>query len=68
MLLICKVILPELAHLCQLSLCTCIFPESWKIANVIPLQKPGDPTNVNNLRPISLLPLPGIKLERIVHA
>ena len=61
------VILPQLVHLFQLSLSTCIFPESWKIANVIPLQKPGDPTNVNNLRPISLSPLPGKILERIVH-
>ena len=47
-------IIPQIVHMFQLSLITCIFPDSWKITNVIPLQKPGDPTNVNNLRPISL--------------
>ena len=51
----------------NLSLSKCIFPDSWKIANIIPLQKPGDRSDVNNLRPISLLPLPGKMLERIVH-
>ena len=61
------IILPQPVKLFQLSLTVCIFPNSWKIANVIPLQKPGDPTNVNNLRPISLLPLPGKILERIVY-
>ena len=61
------VIIPQLVYMFQLSLNTCIFPDLWKIANVIPLQKPGDPTNVNNLRPISLLPLPGKILERSVH-
>ena len=61
------ILLPQLVKLYQLSLTVCVFPDSWKIANVIPLQKPGDPTNVNNLRPISLLPLPGKVLERIVH-
>ena len=45
-----------------------MFPDSWKIANVIPLQKSGNPADVNNLRPISLLPLPGKILERIVHS
>ena len=48
------VILPQLVKLFQLSLTVCIFPNSWKIANVILLQKPGDPTNVNNLRPSPL--------------
>ena len=58
------VTVPQLVHL---SLSKCIFPDSWKIANIIPLQKPGDRSDVNNLRPISLLPLPGKMLERIVH-
>ena len=61
------VILPQLVHMFELSFTTSIFPDSWKVANIIPLQKPGDPTDVNNLRPISLLPLPGKMIERIVH-
>ena len=34
---------------------------------MVPLQKPGDPYDVSNLRAISLLPLPGKILECIVH-
>ena len=37
---------------------TGLFPESWKTANITPLQKDGNVHSVNNLRPISLLPLP----------
>ena len=37
---------------------TCLYPDSWKIAMIIPRQKDGNQHSVNNLRPISLLPLP----------
>ena len=37
----------------------------WK---VIPLYKGGDRENVGNYRPVSLLPLPGKILEKIVHS
>ena len=37
---------------------TGIYPELWKKATIIPLQKDGNVHSVNNLRPISLLPLP----------
>ncbi len=39
------------------SLTTGVFPENWKHAIVIPLFKTGDPENVSNYRPISLLPI-----------
>ena len=42
-------------------------PDAWKIAVVTPLPKGGDPANVSNLRPISVLPVPGKILERLVH-
>ena len=42
-----------------------IFPNCWKVASVIPLQKDGDKSDVSNLRPISLLPLPSKLLEKI---
>ena len=32
-------------------------PDSWKQATVIPLKKCGNSTDVNNLHPISLLPI-----------
>ena len=59
--------IPQLTFMYNLSLTTNTFPDSWKTATVIPLQKPGDPSDVSNLRPISLLPLPGKLLECIVH-
>ena len=34
-----------------------ILPASWKSATVIPLKKEGNSPDVNNLRPISLLPI-----------
>ena len=61
--------LPEqLTHLFNCSLQTGIFPDKWKLAKVIPLFKGGgDKELVQNYRPISLLPLPGKLLEKIVH-
>ena len=51
----------------NLSFAKGIFPNDWKITNVIPLKKVGDHTDVNNLRPVSLLPLPGKLAERLMH-
>ena len=61
------VTLPQLVFMYNMSFATGIFPNVWKVANVLPLKKGGDPTDVNNLRPISLLPLPGKLAERIMH-
>ena len=61
------VLIPHLTFMYNLSFETGIFPDSWKLANVIPLKKGGDPTEVGNLRPISLLPLPGKLAERLMH-
>ena len=50
------------------SILTDYFPDPWKIATVTPpLPKEGNPSDVNNLRPISLLPLQGKILERLIH-
>ena len=57
----------HLTHIFNLSIGNCEFPNSWKNATVIPLPKEGNSTNVNNLRPISLLPTPGKLLEKIFH-
>ena len=40
----------------------------WKIATVTPIPKGGVLSNVNNIRPISLTPLPGKLLERYIHS
>ena len=49
------------------SLTTGIVPDSWKHATIIPLKKCGNSNDVTNLRPISLLPIQGKLLEKIVH-
>ena len=58
----------QLVYLFNLSLGKGIFPPKWKIATVIPLFKGGLRSNVGNYRPISLLPLPGKMLDKVVHS
>lgn len=61
----------ELANpLCSLynfSLQHSIVPDSWKEANVSPIYKKDDPSDVSNYRPISLLNTLGKVFEKIVH-
>ena len=57
----------QLVYLFTCSLATGRFPNKWKTAKIIPLFKGGDRENVNNYRPVSLLPIPGKLLEKIVH-
>lgn len=43
------------------------FPNSWKLAQVVPINKPGkDPTTATSYRPISLLSVLSKLLERVV--
>lgn len=48
------------------SIVTGIFPSSWKHAIVVPLFKSGDTNDLNNYRPISLLPILSKILEKVV--
>ena len=45
-----------------------MFPDAWKKATIIPLYKGGAKNDVNNLRPVSLLPLPGKLLEKCIYS
>ena len=54
-------------HMFNLSIRTSCFPSAWKSASVIPIPKSGNLTKVQNYRPISLLPLPGKILEKLIH-
>ena len=56
-----------IAKLYNTSLSSGLVPLSWKSATIIPLKKEGNSPDVNNLRPISLLPIQGKLLEKIVH-
>ena len=42
------------------------YPDTWKLANVIPIFKKGDKQSINNYRPISLLPICGKIFEKII--
>ena len=57
----------KLTFLFNLSIRTNIFPCQWKKALVIPIPKIGDLSKKESYRPISLLPLPGKILEKLVH-
>ena len=59
--------IPEVTYMFNLSVKQSIFPKAWKSALVVPIPKTGDLTNVKNYRPISLLPLLGKILEKLVH-
>ena len=48
------------------SIVTGGFPKLWKFAHVIPGYKKGDPEDVGNFRPISLLPVLSKILEKIL--
>lgn len=59
-------ILPILLLIMNLSIRKGVFPTLWKTAKVIPLYKSGNKKDVNNYRPISLLPIFGKVLEKHV--
>ena len=46
-----------LAHICNRSFMTGIFPSELKIANVVPIFKSGDDMVFSNYRPVSVLPV-----------
>ena len=59
--------LTPLTHILNLSIIQGTFPDSMKIAKVIPLFKSGDKMKINNYRPISVLPVFSKLLERIMY-
>ena len=61
------VLVEVVTYLFNLSISSSKFPKAWKDALVIPIPKSGDLSKVQNFRPISLLPLPGKLLEKLVH-
>ena len=56
----------QFTHIFNTSIEFNSFPDSWKIASVTPIPKEGNPLDVNNYRPISLIPLPGKLLEKLI--
>ena len=62
-----KVLNPEITHMYNLSIETSTFPDAWKNALNIPISKSGNLKQGKNYRPISLSPLPGKILEKLIH-
>ncbi len=60
------VIIPYITCIINTSIVTGTFPTAWKHAIVTPLFKKGDPKEIGNYRPISLLPVFSKVIEKIV--
>ena len=60
-------IVSSVSKMINISLLTSVFPQRWKTAKVTPLHKNGDRSDVNNYRPISVLPVVSKIVERHVH-
>ena len=56
-----------LAHLINLSFKTGIFPADWKKAKIIPIHKSGPSSNMDNYRPICILPVVSKIIEKAIH-
>jgi hypothetical protein len=56
-----------ITHVLNLSLTQGLFPDTMKIARVIPLFKSGDSLQISNYRPVSILPVFSKLLERLMY-
>ena len=66
--LVIPYIVKPLKHIFNNSLQKGVFPDSMKIARVIPIFKTGDVQEFSNYRPISILPQFSKILEKIFHS
>ncbi len=55
-----------ITHLVNLSIKQCYFQSAWRSAVIAPIFKIGDPVNVTNCRPISILPVVSKVIEKVV--
>ena len=61
------VLAPSLAFLFNQSISSGIVPAEWKLARVTPIFKKGKRQDVNNYRPISIIPAVAKAFERIIY-
>lgn len=64
----CPIILPYLTHIINFCILSNVFPSSWKLAHVLPLPKINNPSELKDLRPISILPVLSKILEKILNS
>lgn len=67
MKMILKIIVVHFTVLLNLILSRSVFPSAWKIATVTVIPKAGNTSLVENLHPISLLPITGKIMEKIIN-
>ena len=67
-----KIVFQNMPHLLDNIIKTSIdfniFPKKWKIATVVPIPKTSKTMGPEDLRPISLLPLPGKIFEHLIYS
>ena len=53
-------------YICKQCIDTGTFPSDWKKDNIVPIHKNGDKQTLKNYCPVSLLPICGKILERLM--
>ena len=61
-----EILIQEFTYLYNLIIDKGVFPDAWKIATVTPIPKVAHPKTCGELRPISILPLPGRIMVKIM--
>ena len=61
-----KVLVIPLTYIINTSILTGKYPTDWKLAKIVPIHKKGEKSKLKNYRPVSLLCIPGMTLERVV--
>ena len=64
---IADIVSPILSLLFNKSVSSGTFPEILKIAKIVPIYKSGSKTDINNYRPIALLPTISKVFEKLIH-
>ena len=62
-----ETLIAPLRYIINTSILNGQFPDKWKKAKVIPIFKKGDRSLLKNYRPVLLLSVPGMVLEKIVQ-
>ena len=60
-----NVLVVPLTYIINTSIITCKYPQEWKVAKVMPLYKKGDKKLLQNYRPVALLSVSGMILEKL---
>ena len=62
-----EIIAPSLTDIFNLSLASKVFPDDLKVGKIAPVHKSGDKDQLNNYRPISVLPTVVRVFEKIIY-